>query len=50
MKYSVEMDLGARIYTSSFIKIGSCVQTLLGGYSYKHTYKYRQQGDLISQL
>jgi hypothetical protein len=31
MKYAVEMGLGALIYIPSFIKIGSGIQTLIGG-------------------
>jgi hypothetical protein len=31
MKYAVEMGSGAMIYISSFIKIGSGIQTLMGG-------------------
>jgi hypothetical protein len=38
------MDSGAVIYVPSFIKIGSGVQTLMGGYT------HRQQRDLISIL
>jgi hypothetical protein len=30
MKYAVEMDSGALIYISSFIKIGSTIQKLMG--------------------
>jgi hypothetical protein len=40
MKYPVEMGVGAMIYTSSFIKVGLCVQTLLGEIllqAHKHT-------------
>jgi hypothetical protein len=46
MKYAVEMDSGAMIYTPSFIKIGSGIQKLLG----EDTQAHRQQGDLISLL
>jgi hypothetical protein len=31
MKYAVEMGSGALIYISSFIKIGSGIQKLMGG-------------------
>jgi hypothetical protein len=31
MKYAVEMGSGAVIYVSSFIKIGSGIQKMLGG-------------------
>jgi hypothetical protein len=44
MKYAVEMGSGAMIYISSFIKIGSGIQKLMGD----DTQKHRQQGDLIS--
>jgi hypothetical protein len=40
------MGSGAMIYKPSFIKIGSGIQRLGGGYTYRH----RQQGDLISLL
>jgi hypothetical protein len=33
MKYTAEMGLGAMIYISSFIKIGSGIQKLTGGYT-----------------
>jgi hypothetical protein len=33
MKYVVEMGLGAMIYIPSFIKIGSCIQKLIGRYT-----------------
>jgi hypothetical protein len=46
MNYAVEMDSGAMIYISSFIKIGSGIQNLIGGDSQT----YRQDGDLISLL
>jgi hypothetical protein len=44
MKYAVEMGSGAMIYIPSFIKIGSAIQKLIGGYT------YRQHGDRISLL
>jgi hypothetical protein len=31
MKYAVEMGSGAMIYISSFIKVGSAIQNLMGG-------------------
>jgi hypothetical protein len=31
MKYAVEIGSGATIYISSFIKIGSVIQKLIGG-------------------
>jgi hypothetical protein len=43
MKFVVEMCSGAVIYIPSFIKIGSCIQKLVGGI-------YRQNGDRISLL
>jgi hypothetical protein len=33
MKYAVEMGSGAMIHIPSFIKIGSGIQTLIGGYT-----------------
>jgi hypothetical protein len=36
MKYVVEMGSGAMITTSRFIKIGSAIQTLIGGI-HRHT-------------
>jgi hypothetical protein len=33
MKYVLEMGSGAMIYTLSFIKIGSAIQMLMGGYT-----------------
>jgi hypothetical protein len=41
------MGSGAVIYVSSFIKIGSGVQKLIGGI---HRHTHRQQRDLISLL
>jgi hypothetical protein len=32
MKYAVDMDSNAMIYIPSFIKIGSGIQKLIGGY------------------
>jgi hypothetical protein len=43
MKYAVDMGSGAMIYISSFKKIGSGIQKLMGGI-------HRQHGDLISLL
>jgi hypothetical protein len=37
MKYAVEMDSGAMIYVPSFVKIGSCIQKLIGGDTQTHT-------------
>jgi hypothetical protein len=37
MNYAVEMGSGAMTYTPSFIKIGSDIQKLMGGYTYRHT-------------
>jgi hypothetical protein len=45
MKYAIEMGSGAIIYISSFIKIGSDIQTSMGGR--KHI-RHRQRGDLIT--
>jgi hypothetical protein len=36
MKYAVEMGSGAMVYISSFIKIGSGIQNLMGGI-HRHT-------------
>jgi hypothetical protein len=36
MKYAVEMGSSAMIYASSFIKIGSDIQKLIGGI-HRHT-------------
>jgi hypothetical protein len=36
MKYGVEMSSGAMIYISSFLKIGSGIQTLIMGDSQAH--------------
>jgi hypothetical protein len=33
MKYAVEMGSGAMIYITRFIKIGSGIQKLIGGYT-----------------
>jgi hypothetical protein len=33
MKYSVEMSSGVMIYIPSFIKIGSGIEKLIGGYT-----------------
>jgi hypothetical protein len=33
MKYTVVMGLGAMIYIPNFIKIGSDIQKLIGGYT-----------------
>jgi hypothetical protein len=33
MKYAVEVGSGAMIYIPSFIKIGSAIQKLIGGYT-----------------
>jgi hypothetical protein len=49
MKYAVQMGSGTMIYeyTSSFIKIGSGIQKLMGG---GDSEIYRQHGDRISLL
>jgi hypothetical protein len=46
MKYAVEMGSGAMIYISSFIKIGSGIQKLMGWNMQTH----RQHEDRISLL
>jgi hypothetical protein len=43
MKYAVEMGSVAMIYISSFIKIGSGIQKLIGVI-------HRQHGDIISLI
>jgi hypothetical protein len=50
MKYAVEMGSGAMIYTSSYIKLGSGTQMLMGGYIYRRIQRHRQPGDFISLL
>jgi hypothetical protein len=49
MKYAFEMGCGAMIYEyiPSFVKIGSGIQTLMGGYIVR---TQRQHGDPISML
>jgi hypothetical protein len=37
MKQAIEMDSGAMMYISSFIKIDSGIQKLIGRYTYRHT-------------
>jgi hypothetical protein len=32
MRYTIEMGSGDMLYMSSFIKIGSAIQKLIGGY------------------
>jgi hypothetical protein len=44
------MGSGAMIYVPSFIKIGSGIQRLMGGYTDTHTHTHGQQGDSISLL
>jgi hypothetical protein len=46
MEYAVEMGSGAMIYIQSFIKIGSGIGKLMGGFTGTQT--SRQHGDLIS--
>jgi hypothetical protein len=48
MKYFIEMDSGAMICIPSFIKIGSGIQNLVGGFTYTQT--HRQHCDHISLL
>jgi hypothetical protein len=50
MKYAVEVGSYAMIYTPSSMKIGSGVETLLGGDTHADTDTHRQQGDIISIL
>jgi hypothetical protein len=55
MKYAVEMDSGAMIYRPSVMKIGSCIQKLIGGihrhtdsmviaYAYFYFFEIRKEG------
>jgi hypothetical protein len=37
MKYAIETDSGAKIYIRSFMKIGSGIQKLMGGYTEAHS-------------
>jgi hypothetical protein len=46
MKYTVEMGSGAMMCTPSFIKIGSGIQKLIGGYTGTQT--HREHDDFIS--
>jgi hypothetical protein len=48
MKYAAEMGSGAMLIIASFVKIGSAIQKLMGGWGY--TYRHRQQGDIISSI
>jgi hypothetical protein len=50
MNYAVEIVSRAIIYIPSFITIGSTIQKLIRGYTYRHTHIQRQQGGLISLL
>jgi hypothetical protein len=45
MKYAAEMGSGGMVYIPSFIKIGSDIQTLLGGSTNIQT--HRQRGDCL---
>jgi hypothetical protein len=47
MKYAVEMGSGAMIYIPSFIKTGSAIHNLIGGYTDTQTQTF---GDRISLL
>jgi hypothetical protein len=44
------MGSGAMIRSPIFIKIGSCIQKLMGGGGYTGARAHRQHGDLISLL
>jgi hypothetical protein len=39
MKYDVEMGSVANVYMPNFVKNGSGLQKLIGGYIYMHTYR-----------
>jgi hypothetical protein len=43
MKYAVEIGSDAIIYIPSFIKIGSAIQKLIGGYTDTQTPAWRSQ-------
>jgi hypothetical protein len=36
MKYAIEVDSGAMVYTLNFIKVGSGIQKLIGGGIQRH--------------
>jgi hypothetical protein len=44
--YAFEIELGAMMYMPSSIKIGSGIQNLIGGYTYRH----KQEAKLIILL
>jgi hypothetical protein len=46
MTYAVETGSGAMMYIPSVIKIGSGIQKLIGGYTYRQ--RHIQQGYLIN--
>jgi hypothetical protein len=48
MKYAVEMGSDGMMYIPSFIKIGSDIETLLGGLTNIQT--HRQHGDHIGLI
>jgi hypothetical protein len=51
MKYAVEMDSGAMIYISSFIKISSAIQKLSGRiHRHRDRQTDRQHEDPVSQF
>jgi hypothetical protein len=50
MKYAVEMGSGAMIYIPSFIKTGSGMKLIMGGYTCGHRDPHRQHGYLLSLL
>jgi hypothetical protein len=47
--YTVEMELGAMMYTPSYIKVGSGIQNLIGRIDIQ-TQTHRQEGNLIILL
>jgi hypothetical protein len=51
-EYGVEIVSCSMIYIPSFIKIGSGIQKLIGGYTHRHTHIHThiQEGDFISLL
>jgi hypothetical protein len=47
MKYAVGMGSGAMMYIPSFIKTGSGIQKLIGGYTYRHTARWSYKNTYI---
>jgi hypothetical protein len=49
MKYAVQMSPGGTVYIPSFIKIGSCVQKLIRGFSDTQTVRRSHKPTFILQ-